>query len=108
MFTSEPITPGDLIEISPVVVLPAKDLKLIHQTHLHDYYFLWEKSQCAIALGYGSLYNHAMNPNADYGMDYEDRSISFFAIRAIDAGEEITINYVSGGEEKTELWFEEK
>jgi hypothetical protein len=72
---------------------------------LHDYYFLWEKDQCAIALGYGSLYNHATDPVADYKMDYVDQSISFFAIRPIAVGEEITVNYVSGGNEKGRLWF---
>lgn len=108
VFTSEDIEAGSMIEISPVVVLSAADLKLIHQTHLHDYYFMWEDGRCAIALGYGSLYNHASEPNADYGMDFDDHSISFYAIEPIEAGEEITINYIVGGDEQEELWFVEK
>lgn len=107
VFTSEPIEAGSIIEISPVIVVPAKDLPLIHQTYLHDYYFLWEKGQCAIALGYGSLYNHAKISNAEYEMDYEGLTISFYCQQAIRAGEEITINYVEGGNERTSLWFEE-
>lgn len=106
VFTSEPIAAGSIIEISPVIVVPAADKALIHKTHLHDYYFLWENGQCAIALGYGSLYNHAENPVAEYGMDYADQSISFYCIRSIGAGEEITINYISGGNEKGEIWFD--
>ncbi|PHN04632.1 SET domain-containing protein [Flavilitoribacter nigricans] len=106
VFTSEPLEEGSIIEISPVIVLPAKDLPAIHRTYLHDYYFLWEDGQCAIALGYGSLYNHAEHPVAEYGMDYADQSISFYCIRAIEAGEEITINYIAGGNEKGEIWFE--
>ncbi|MCB0630684.1 MAG: SET domain-containing protein-lysine N-methyltransferase [Saprospiraceae bacterium] len=107
VFTSEEIEPESIIEISPVIVLSAADLRLIHQTHLHDYYFLWEDGHCAIALGYGSLYNHASKPNADYRMDYADHSITFYCTRLIKAGEEITVNYVAGGNERSELWFKE-
>lgn len=106
VFTSEAIQEGSLIEISPVIVLPAADLPLIHRTHLHDYYFLWEEGRCAIALGYGSLYNHAEEPNAEYEMDYVDHSISFYCVRPIAAGAEITINYIEGGNEKGQIWFE--
>lgn len=106
VFSSEPIEPGSIIEISPVIVLPAEDLPLIHKTHLHDYYFLWEAGQCAIALGYGSLYNHAKDPVAEYEMDYDGLSISFYCIQPIAAGQEITINYIAGGNEKGEIWFE--
>lgn len=106
VFTSEPIEAGGIIEISPVIVVPAKDLSLIHQTYLHDYYFLWEEGQCAIALGYGSLYNHAKEPNTEYEMDYPDQSISFYCIHSIAAGQEITINYIAGGNEKGEIWFD--
>jgi len=105
IFTAESLDIGDVIEISPVIVLTKADLKLIHQTHLHDYYFLWDEGQCAIALGYGSLYNHATEPNAEYRMNYADKSISFFCIQPIASGEEITINYVEGGNERGELWF---
>lgn len=107
VFTAEAIEPQSIIEISPVIVLSPADLKLIHQTHLHDYYFLWENSQCAIALGYGSLYNHATSPNADYRMNYHDHTISFFCTQPIGVGEEITVNYVAGGNERGELWFQQ-
>lgn len=106
VFTAAALEADNTIEVSPVIVLPPADLLLIHQTGLHDYYFLWEKGQCAIALGYGSLYNHAADPNADYRMDYPGGSITFFSVRPIAAGEEITINYVSGGNEQGRLWFE--
>lgn len=106
VFTSEAVVEGSIIEISPVIILPAKELPIIHKTRLHDYYFLWEHGQCAIALGYGSLYNHSESPVAEYEMDYADRSISFYCLRAIGVGEEITINYVTGGNEQGRLWFE--
>lgn len=107
VFTAEALAEGSLIEICPALVLPAEELPVIHASSLHDYYFLWSEGRCAIALGYGSIYNHSSAPNAEYDMDYEQQTIDFYCIRDIAVGEEITINYISGGNERTELWFEE-
>lgn len=109
VFTSSFIPKGSVIELCPVLIIPAEDVPQIHATCLHDYYFLWgDQGEAALALGFGSLYNHATDHNADYTMDYQKDTIDIFSIRAIQAGEEITINYFEGGEEYTERWFEEK
>lgn len=108
IFTAQEIPAGTPIETCPVLVLPAEDTPLVHRTRLHDYYFLWgEDGQCAIALGFGSLYNHASAANADYVMDMAQATIDIRAVRDIAPGEEITINYTSGGLQKTDLWFRE-
>lgn len=108
VFTALEIPAGSLIEQCPVIILSAKDRKIIHKTFLHDYYFLWEPDGCALALGFGSLYNHRSEPNADYEMDYDQKTIDFICIRDIKAGEEITVNYTDGDDRQTELWFKEK
>lgn len=109
VFTSTFIPKGSVIELCPALIIPAKDVPKIHDTFLHDYYFLWgDDGAAALALGFGSLYNHATDHNADYTMDYKNGTIDIFSIRAIQAGEEITINYFEGGDEVTERWFEEK
>lgn len=107
VFTARDITSGALIEICPVLVLPAEELAVIHGTRLHDYYFLWgeDQQQCAIALGFGSLYNHASDPNAETVIDYEKETIDIYGLREIPAGEEITISYNRGAEEEFPLWF---
>ncbi|MBK8626333.1 MAG: SET domain-containing protein-lysine N-methyltransferase [Saprospiraceae bacterium] len=70
-------------------------LPIIHKTVLHDYYFLWgeEMDECATALGFGSLYNHAIHPNANFILDLENNTIDVEAIKDISAGAEITLNY---------------
>ena len=103
VFTAEPIPAGTVVELSPVVVLSAEDRAAIHETRLHDYYFIWEGDGAALALGYGSLYNHAAEPNLDFEMDYDFLQIRFTALREIAAGEELLIDYLTGGGE--ELWF---
>lgn len=109
ILTAQDIPKGSVIEICPVLILCVEDSKKIHQTSLHDYYFLWGiTGETAIALGYGSIYNHSSTANADYEMLLDENNIRISAIRDISAGEEICFNYMDGGEQKSELWFEEK
>jgi uncharacterized protein len=88
-------------------VIPKRELPIIHKTILHDYYFLWgnDLEDCAIALGNGSLYNHRLNPNANFILDLQNKTIDIEAIMAIDAGEEITLNYNGEPGDEGELWF---
>lgn len=108
VFTGEPVEEGALIEICPVIVLKETETPIIHGTTLHDYYFLWgdEQKQCAIALGFGSIYNHAYEPNARYLLDYEHFTIDFYAVKNIGPGEEITVNYNGEPHVQTPVWFD--
>jgi SET domain-containing protein len=107
VFTINEIPADSLIEICPAIVLPEWDLSQIHKTHLHDYYFLWgeEQNQGAIALGYGSLYNHSYEPNAKYILDFDRQTIDIYTVRDIEAGEEITVNYNGEPEDSSPVWF---
>jgi len=107
VFTSIDINEGDTIEICPVVIIPKSELPIIHKTVLHDYYFLWgeQMDACAIALGFGSLYNHAIHPNANFILDLENKTIDIQAIKSISAGSEITINYHGEPGDEEPLWF---
>ncbi|GAB4255122.1 MAG: SET domain-containing protein-lysine N-methyltransferase [Saprospiraceae bacterium] len=109
VFTGEPLNEGDLIEICPVIVLPPEQLKTIHNSKLHDYYFLWgpEQDRPAIALGYGSIYNHSYEANANYRFDYDSETIDFYAVKAIAAGEEITVNYNGDPNDPKPVWFDQ-
>lgn len=110
VFTGEPIAPGDVIEICPVIVLPPDDLEKVHATRLHDYYFLWGEAhdRPAFALGFGSLYNHSPEPNAEYELDFDEEVITVYCIRPIAPGEEITFHYQPDADYTEGLWFEPK
>ena len=103
VFTASAIPTGSVVELAPVIELSAADRATIHQTALHDYYFAWGEG-AAIALGYGSLYNHATAPNLDYELDTDFGQVRFTALRDIAAGEELTIDYQAGGD-RQDLWF---
>ena len=53
-----------------------------------------------LALGCGSLFNHARAPSVDYRVDFKNATIRFYAARDIAAGEELTISY-------GRVWWEE-
>jgi len=106
VFTASEISKDSTIEICPVIVLPKRDTLKIHETLLHDYYFLWNNEyESAIALGFGSLYNHSSQPNAEIELVYGDNEIHIIAAQTIEAGVEITIDYMAGKNKEFKLWF---
>jgi SET domain-containing protein len=99
------IAAGERLERSPVLPLALKDSEC---PGLNDYSLAWgedvpgfeEGKECAIGLGYLSLYNHAPAPNVTFDHHYDDNEISVLALRDIAAGEELTIDY------GVPLWWE--
>src|ERR1700729_170349 len=85
IFTSENISSGTVIEISPVIVMSKKERVMLDQTLLHDYIFEWgnKKNKCCLALGYVSVYNHSYQSNCEYEMDYDEELISIKTMRYI-------------------------
>ena len=105
VFCDRDIPTDTLIEVCPVIVLPKGDLARVHASRLHDYYFVWAgEGETAIALGYGSLYNHDDDSNADYEMHFAEELIHVRSLREIPAGREICVDYTDGQDRST-LWF---
>ena len=108
VFTSKIIKKGTVIEIAPMIVFGEKDRLAINDTFIYEYYFEWGKSgrKGALALGFGSLYNHSYDPNAKYIPDFDLNVLEFEAIKDIHPGEEITTNYNLDPEDDTPVWWE--
>ena len=108
VFTAVDLEPGDIIESCPLIIIPSDQKHLIDASILHDYYFNWPQPPGAICLplGYGALYNHSFQPNAEIVLDLENQQLEFHCIRPIQAGTEILIDY-SGGDAEAgkKLWF---
>jgi SET domain-containing protein len=107
MFATEDIPAGFLLEVAPVIVLPAKDRPLLDQTLLHDYIFEWGENReaCAMALGFVPVYNHRSPSNCEYEMDYAEKIIRIRTVRPIAAGEELFINYNGDFDDPRPVWF---
>jgi SET domain-containing protein len=105
VFATAAIAEGETIESCPVICLPARQGDLAQQTVLQNYFFGFgrNQSQYAIALGYGSLYNHSADPNADFTQRQAEKDIIFRATRPIREGEQIFIDYGWSEEDAYEL-----
>jgi uncharacterized protein len=84
------IAAGETIEVCPILELGVGDASGL----LDDYIVSLgdESGGSALLLGYGSLYNHSEEPNAEYVVESDD-AYSFVALRDIAGGEQITITY---------------
>lgn len=102
VFARVAIPEGTVFERAPVLVVAWQP---IEKSTLADYVYEWGKGTVAVALGYGSLYNHSYAPNAYYE-DLHGQTKHYVARREIAAGEEITINYNADPDCKTDVGFE--
>ena len=94
IFALKDFVVGEIIETCPVVVLSEKESRICDQTILEYYTYPWEGNEDGcIALGYGSLYNHSLEPNAEYDLMYKDKTIVYKALLPIKRGDEILVNY---------------
>ncbi len=108
VFALVPLYAGELIEECPVIIFDVDSRALIDRTELYGYYFYWgpDGERGAVALGFGSLYNHSFTPNASFERRLDSASIVFCALRPIAVEEEITFNYKSDPRFDTPLWFD--
>jgi SET domain-containing protein len=105
VFARRLIHGGEVIERVPVLVLPVGETRTATgPTRMSGYCFEWGRGTVALALGYGSLYNHSYRPNARYDDESEQAKV-FRAIRDIAAGEEIVVNYNGEPGDETPVWF---
>ena len=108
IFATRNINKGELIHEAPVIISPSGEYKNLKKTIFVEYVFWWGENleECALALGYGSLFNHSYTPNALYKLNLTQKTIDFYAHTDIKAGEEIMINYNGDPEDKTSVWFD--
>jgi uncharacterized protein len=100
VFATAPVAAGEVLEVCPVVVVPADEVEVFDDGALYGYCFWWPRGRRALAFGYGSLYNHAQEPNAEFNLRVAAGEIEFKATRDIEAGDEVTVSYGD------DLWFD--
>jgi len=107
VFTSADIPINTTIEIAPVLVLNSEDRIQVEKTMLYNYIFEWgdDGSQAVVALGYISMYNHSVDFNCTYEMDFDTLTITVITCQEIKAGRELFINYNPIGKEDQPVWF---
>ncbi len=105
VFATRDIKKGELFHEAPVISYPNDQHEHIEKTILADYTFEYGINHSAILLGYGMLFNHSYEPNANYKINFDNHTFDFYAFTDIKAGDEILINYNGNVDDKDPLWF---
>lgn len=102
VFAKEEIKKGELIEEARLLRFKWRSFYITEPTTL-DYIWVNNKCQCDIckehgyrvylALGNGSLYNHANIPNTTQKLNFKEETISITAKEDIPANQEIFVSY---------------
>ncbi len=93
VFATRTIAAGEVIERCPVVLIPVERQAALEETGLTRYHFAWTDTHHALAMGHGSIINHAYRANTSYERDIAGGVIVFRAVAPIRRGDEVTINY---------------
>ena len=105
MFVAEDIGADEVVEVCPVIVVPAAEITALETTSLRDHWYGWgEDGDAAVAMGHASFYNHADDPSCIYEVHDVLDALVVRTLRTVVAGEELTIDYTGGG--VNELWFD--
>lgn len=94
VFAEKKIRKGEIIEECYVIISKGGDRKL------EDYYFD-ANGKYAIFTGFGIIYNHSDEPNADYKINLKTRIATIRAEETIPKGSEILVSY-------GEQWFSDR
>jgi hypothetical protein len=112
VYARQDIKKGEIIERCPIIEVSKNDTSNLKESVLVTYFFYFgsNKERIAIALGFGSIYNHSYKPNTTYKIKPREKIIDFVAIDDIKKDDEITFDYSNCGNfkkgKKNPLWFE--
>lgn len=108
VFALKNFSSGEIIERCPVIKITPKERKKCNGTIFSDYIYPWRSTLSgSLVLGFGSIYNHSFNPNADWKQNFKTGHMVYRAIKPIKKNEEITVNYNGEPDDMTPIdWFE--
>lgn len=111
VFAKLDIVKSETIEICPLIEVSKNDTANLTESILNSYFFYFgkKKDRLAVALGFGSIYNHSNSPNAKFNINLKEKTIDFIALSDIKKDTEITFNYYGSEDligKKSPLWFE--
>src|SRR3990167_11036655 len=108
IFALKDFKKGEIIESAPVLTFSPKERRHLEKTSLSHYIYPWRSTRGAsLVFGYGSVYNHAFSPNADWKQNFSNTTMVYRAIKEIKKGEEITVNYNGEPDDESPInWFE--
>lgn len=99
-FALDAIRPGSEFHLAHLLIFPCSQWSAVQETSAAHYVFHVEdcpdhpeRSRLGLAMSPMSFVNHSRKPNAAFRVNIRNQTITFSALRAIAAEEEITIDY---------------
>lgn len=95
VFATKRFARGEVVCRNPVLLLDQEDWRRCQDTILDDYVYRWpeEGRPRAVSLGVGSLFNASDAPNVDVEIDVAAKTLIFRAIRPVEPGQELVLDY---------------
>lgn len=91
LVATQDIKKGTVIEVSHVLVFSKFDYASDSDL-LSRYFYAW-KDEAALALGYGSLFNHSDTENVTWTCNYKKNTITYKTTKVVKKGEQLFLNY---------------
>ncbi len=93
IFATRDIREGEIIELVPVILF--KRDEVAEGCLLKDYDIRYDENNTAMMFGYGAIYNHSFDNNAQWNF-VDDQTLKITAKKDIKNGEEILVSYGRG------------
>ena len=98
LFVRRDVPAGQILLVSPLLILSPEDSAVINTTRLGNYVFWVDEvveGQPRLAVGFGpiSMCNHASEPNCLFTVSTETRDVTLRSAVPLSAGTEILIDY---------------
>ena len=110
LFAKVYIPRNKIIDKASFLFIEDKDYEHIKHTNLDNYTFEWDEEESnykiILPLSICQFMNHSYNPNVRYEYEYQKQIVKFVAIRGIEKGEELTVNYNGDRHDKQPVWFD--
>lgn len=88
-----------------VMLIHKSELKYVKNMNLNHYLYPWDNNSASICMGFGSYFNHSINPNIkSLSIDKIRKTHTFITTTKIKKNTELTIKYGNTDFLKIPLW----
>ena len=112
VFAKRRIREGMMIDNAQIILIPFPDYDMLDKTILGNYCHVWDDPDrepgfdAALCMSFCEFMNHSYDPNVRYQYDYDTQTIEWIAIKDIEKGQELKVNYNGEVDDKSPVWFD--
>ncbi|MEX1177310.1 MAG: SET domain-containing protein-lysine N-methyltransferase [Nitriliruptor sp.] len=93
LYASRPLAAGEPVARAAALILDGDETAALAGHRISHYLVAWDETRSAVPFGPISMINHDPEPNAALIIDHDHLTVELHTLRAVDAGEELTVDY---------------